>query len=322
VRTRRLAERRPFQVLQQRQRRALAGVEREVVEVVEHARLAQLAQLGVDIAAAQRRDDVRVPRLDGLGDAEGGIDRAREGHRRQHQRRAVAFHGLQRQALQRAVDQVRRRGQRLEGGLALRQLLGVAHELEARVDGVAQHVGQVVQVQRGQVARAVVQAQGAEGPGHGVAAVGVDVDVQRREARALGQEAAAADAVRQRGVTALQEGDGRLERLQVGVEPFAERCDRRAAALAGQRVDGGLQRLQPGGRQQFQDQRQRQVLLRRRHAARAQEAGEVGGRRIRRVQLRHRRDERQHTGDGGGDGHGAVGRPGIPGAVADYQASR
>jgi hypothetical protein len=54
----------------------------------------------------------------------------------------------------------------------MRQALGVAHELEARVDRLAQHVGQVVQVQRGQVARAVLHAQRAEGPGQRVAAVG------------------------------------------------------------------------------------------------------------------------------------------------------
>jgi hypothetical protein len=35
-------------VLQQRQQRALAGVQRDEVEVVKHARLGQLAQLGVD----------------------------------------------------------------------------------------------------------------------------------------------------------------------------------------------------------------------------------------------------------------------------------
>jgi hypothetical protein len=48
---------------------------------------------------------------------------------------------------------------------------GVAHELEARVHRLAQHVGQVVQVQRGQVAGPVLQAQGAEGPGQRVAAL-------------------------------------------------------------------------------------------------------------------------------------------------------
>jgi hypothetical protein len=41
-------------VLQQRQQRALAGVQRHRVDEVEQPRLGQRAQLGVDVAAAQR----------------------------------------------------------------------------------------------------------------------------------------------------------------------------------------------------------------------------------------------------------------------------
>jgi hypothetical protein len=55
--------------------------------------------------------------------------------------------------------------QRVEGGLAAGQRLGVTHELEALIDRVAQHVGQVVQVERAEVARLVLHAQRAEGPG-------------------------------------------------------------------------------------------------------------------------------------------------------------
>jgi hypothetical protein len=47
--------------------------------VVEHARLGQLAQLGVDEAAAQHRDDVGKLGLDGLGDAKCRIHRAGKG---------------------------------------------------------------------------------------------------------------------------------------------------------------------------------------------------------------------------------------------------
>ena len=57
-------------MFQQREQRALAGVERDEVEEVEDTRLGQLAQLGVDEAAAQRGDDRRVVRLDRLRDAE------------------------------------------------------------------------------------------------------------------------------------------------------------------------------------------------------------------------------------------------------------
>jgi hypothetical protein len=115
-------------------------------------------------------------------------------------------------------------------------VLGVAHEFEARVDRLAQHVGQVVQVQRGQVARAVLHAQRAEGPGHRVTAVRVHVHGQRLEARAFGQEAAAADAVRQRGVTPLQEGHHRADGLAVALEHVEEGWPRLRAAPAG--VDG------------------------------------------------------------------------------------
>ena len=38
----------------QREQRRLAVVERDVVDVVEHARIGELAQLGVDVAAAER----------------------------------------------------------------------------------------------------------------------------------------------------------------------------------------------------------------------------------------------------------------------------
>jgi hypothetical protein len=135
-------------MLDQREQRALAGVERDVVEEVEHARLGQLAQLGVDEAAAEHGDDARVVRLDRLRDAEGRVHRAGEGHRDQHQRRRVALDGGEHQRPQRAVDQVGRggecRGQRVEARLAGGQLLGVAHELEARIHRLAQHVGELL----------------------------------------------------------------------------------------------------------------------------------------------------------------------------------
>jgi len=83
-------------VFEQRQQRALAVVEGDEVEVVEDARLAELAQLGVHEAAAEHRDDCRVGRLDGLGDAEGGIHRARKRHRQQHHLGLVAGQGFQR----------------------------------------------------------------------------------------------------------------------------------------------------------------------------------------------------------------------------------
>ena len=67
-----------LQVLDQREQRPLAGVQRDEVEVVEHARFVQLAQLGVAVAAAEHRDDCGSRALDGLRDAERAVDVARE----------------------------------------------------------------------------------------------------------------------------------------------------------------------------------------------------------------------------------------------------
>ena len=151
------------------------------------------------------------------------------------------------------------------------------------------------------MARPVLDAEHAEGPGQRVAAVVVDVDVERGEARSLGQEIAAGDAVPDRRVAPLQEGDGRGDGGEVAVELFVE------AAQAGRAFfgrDGGhapTDLAQSVGRKQVKHQRQRDVGLRRRNPARAQEAGQVGGRRVGHVQLRHRRDERE---DAGAAGHG------------------
>jgi len=68
-------------VLDQGQQRAFAVVEGDVVEIIEDARLGEFAQFGIDPAAAEDGDDLRVFGLDCLSDAEGGIDRAGEGCR-------------------------------------------------------------------------------------------------------------------------------------------------------------------------------------------------------------------------------------------------
>ena len=60
--------------------------------------------------------------------------------------------------------------------------------------------------------------------------------------------------------------------------------------------------------QQWQHQRQRQLFLHSRNAARAQKAREVGGGRVRGVELRHRRDDGQHAGGQGGHGVQVVGK--------------
>ena len=58
------------------------------------------------------------------------------------------------------------------------QLFGVAHKLKARIHRVAQHIGQVVQVQRGQVPGAVGLAQGTKSPTDRVARAIVFIGVK------------------------------------------------------------------------------------------------------------------------------------------------
>jgi hypothetical protein len=109
----------------------------------------------------------------------------------------------------------------------------------------------------------------------------------------LGQEGARVDAVRQRAVAALQEGQHGRHRAGDALGGLAVELQR----LAGRRVArrGLAQAGQAFGAEDPQHQLQRQVGLARVHAARAQEAREVGGARVGGVELRHRRDERQHA---------------------------
>ena len=218
-------------MLEQGQQRTLAGIKGDEVKAVEHSWLGQLSQFGVDETAAQHGDDRRVLRLDGLRDAKRCIDRAWERHRQQHHIGLVAFQGRQCQAVQRAVDQVvwrcQRGGQGLEGGLAHRQRFGVADELEAWVDCIAQHVGDVVEVERCEVAGAVLHTERTESPGHRVATIVVDIDLERVEARAFGQKASAGNAVCQRRVPSLQKGQRRRDRCQVPWQLLGKSLDQR-----------------------------------------------------------------------------------------------
>ena len=297
-------------MVEQRQQRALTRIERDVVKVVKHARLGQLAQFGVDKSAAQHRDDLGVVCLDGLCNAKRRIHRARKRHRQQHHIGRVACHRFERERAQHLVHQRGRGGQGLgqwfERGLAARQRFGVAHKLKAFVHRVAQHIGQVVQVQRGQVLGLVVQAQGAKSPAQRVAALLMNIDIERGEARPFGQEAAAHDAVRQRAVAPLQKGNGGANGGQIPVLLRGKALHRRALLFGGHRIDPGGHCAQTFRREQAQHQRQRQVLLRRRNAARAQKPREVGGRGVRCVELRHRGDDGQHAKRW--DGHGGGGQ--------------
>jgi len=92
-------------------------------------------------------------------------------------------------------------------------------------------------------------------------------------------------------VAALQEGQRRPDGGPVAVE-FGVELGQRGRAFLGR--DGAqlvAQGVEPGRREELQHQPEGQVVLAGVHAAGAQEAGEVGGGRIGRVELRHRRDE-------------------------------
>ncbi len=97
---------------------------------------------------------------------------------------------------------------RVEGGLAARQRFGIAHEFEARIDGVAHHIGQIVQVQGGQVLGAILQAQRAKCPAQGSPPSSSTTSSEQKRGPS-GRNSAAHDAVRQGRVAALQKRDHR-----------------------------------------------------------------------------------------------------------------
>ncbi len=64
----------------QREQRPLAVVKRDEVDIVEDAGIGQAPQFGIGIAAAQCDRQVRLPTLDGLGDAERSVQIAGKRH--------------------------------------------------------------------------------------------------------------------------------------------------------------------------------------------------------------------------------------------------
>ncbi len=163
------------EVPEQAQERALAVVERHVVEAVEHPGLSELAQLGVDVAAAEDQAR-RGPRaLDRAGEPERAVDVAGERRADPDDVGPVARAELRADRVGDLVDQrggpCERRRERIEAGGAGGQLLGVARQLEARIDPVADRVGDVVDIQAGEVLgpigdRQLAVRRGERGPPH------------------------------------------------------------------------------------------------------------------------------------------------------------
>src|SRR5271154_2177021 len=76
-----------------------------------------------------------------------------------------------------------------ERRLARRQRFCIAYELEARVDGFADDVREVIEIKGGNVFGAILQSQCTKGPVERVAFLSLVVDVvlEGRKARAFGQ---------------------------------------------------------------------------------------------------------------------------------------
>ena len=85
-----------------------------------------------------------------------------------------------------------------------------------------------------------------EGPGQGVAPVFVHVGVQGGKSFALGQPAAAGDAMGQRAVTALQKADHGVDGVGITFKALHERRRARAAGRGGQGQHDLVQTLQAG----------------------------------------------------------------------------
>lgn len=210
----------------------------------------------------------------------------------------MPFDAVQRQRVQHRVHQRGCSGQRLcqriEGRLAARQRFAVAHEFKAPVDRIAHYIGQVVEVERGQVARAVVLAHGTESPGQRVCGLGVAIHIERGEARALWQKTAPGDAVAERGVAPLQKSDDRGDGGSVAVK-VRDKALHAGAALADRKFQRGrTDTRQAVRREQGQDQCQCQVFLYGIHVPPPQEPGDVRRGGVGGVELRHRRDHAQH----------------------------
>ena len=252
---------------------------------------------------------------------------------------------LAREVVEQVVDERglarERLGQRIERGRARGQLLAVARELEVPGDAIADHVGEVVDIEAREVARAVRGPEPAERPAERVLVVGARTGVDRLEPRALGQQLAADDPQRQARIAALEEPDHRVDGADVRLAVLEEVGDRRRHVLGlavgvlgvGVRARGvasvlailagvlaviavfavvaalallGDPRAQlvedpldPGLAEQAQEQLDRGVRLRDLEPepglVLAEEAGEVSRRRVRRVQLRHRRRDQEQA---------------------------
>ena len=150
------------------------------------------------------------------------------------------------------------------------------------------------------MAGAILRAQRPKGPAQRIRLVLLpwNAHIHLGEAWPLGQQGTAVDAVGQGGVSPLQKGQNTRHQHRNSVRLLQMKAQR----LAGGGQGGGClaQGAQALRAEELQHEQQGEIGLARIHIARAQKAGQVSGARVRGVELRHRRDERQHTGHGQG----------------------
>src|SRR5450631_2882483 len=202
-----------LQVFDECKQRTLPSVERYEIEVIENTRLVHGAQLGIAITAAQYRDDGLVDLLGGLRDAKGAVNVAWKRRCDEQQVRLILRQRFERQCMQGCIYQIVRRTERrlqlIERRLARRQRFCIAYELEARVDGIADDVREVIEIKGGNVLGAILQSQCTKGPVERVAFVFrvVNVAMERCIPRAFGQVTLRSGTVSQAGITTLQKAN-------------------------------------------------------------------------------------------------------------------
>ena len=188
--------------------------------------------------------------------------------------------------------------QRIERGRAGREPLAVARQLEVRRDAVADHVGDVIDIQAREVLRAIGHAEATERPRERIV---VPLARDRVEPRAFGQQLSTDDAQCQPGISALEEPHDCIHRALVGLRVREEVRDRGRQFLVG--LAGALRELvmhalEAGAAEHAQEQLDRRIRLYHLEiqpfGVELEKARQVRRRGVRRVELRHRgRDQEQ-----------------------------
>lgn len=207
---------------------AFAVVEGDEVEIVEDAGVAEFAQFGVDVAAAEDGCDLGVCGADGLGDLESAEDVAGERDGDTDDLGLVLVQQVEGEFVDGVSDEgfggVEEGLEGGEGGLRGGEFFAVAGDLKVGVEALLDGVGDVVEEEGGDVLGAVVESEvakdGVEGVGVGGMVPGLGERADDGEAGAFGEEFTGGDAPRQRGVLVLEEAKGGRDRREQTREVF------------------------------------------------------------------------------------------------------